>query len=243
MPKIKIALIQFDAQPGQVDNNLEKMGSLVKNAAASGARWIMFHEGTVSDYTPTLDQYAENVPDGKSTQYMARLAEKLGCFISFGLSEKDHDRYYITQVFVGPQKFLYRYRKTWIWLDREDIGYRNEWARYDPGNGPETFMIDGIKATCIICADGDSARCIERTRKLNPQIIFYPNNRGGLPDFDEFGQIAKTIGAPMLVTNRTGKSWTYDCEGGNVIYSATGETLAKANRQGREEILLHELVI
>jgi predicted amidohydrolase len=47
----------------------------------------------------------------------------------------------------------------------------------------------------------------------------------------------------MLVTNRTGLSWVHDCQGGNVVYSATGEVLAKANREGREEILIHDLEV
>ena len=45
----------------------------------------------------------------------------------------------------------------------------------------------------------------------------------------------------MLVTNRVGKSWMHQCAGGCVVYSSTGDVLAKANRDGREEILLHHL--
>jgi len=35
-----------------------------------------------------------------------------------------------------------------------DDGFRNEWTRYNPGTGPNLFLIDGIRATCFICADG-----------------------------------------------------------------------------------------
>ena len=45
----------------------------------------------------------------------------------------------------------------------------------------------------------------------------------------------------MLVTNRTGMSWVNNTTGGCVVYSAGGEVLAKANREGREEILMHDL--
>lgn len=113
----------------------------------------------------------------------------------------------------------------------------------DPGTGPEIFFLDGVKATCFICADGDAPRCILRAAALHPHIVFYPNNRGSLPEFKFFGQHAKAIAAPMLVTNRTGNSWTHPCKGGCVVYSATGEVLAKANREGREEILRYDLEI
>ena len=73
--------------------------------------------------------------------------------------------------------------------------------------------------------------------------MFYPNNRESLPDFHVFGARAAAIGATMLVTNRTGLSWTKDCKGGSAVFSADGDVLAKANREGREEVLIHDLEI
>jgi N-carbamoylputrescine amidase len=237
----RVALIQFDAQPEAVEQNLTKMTSLLRAALREGARWIIFHEGTTCDYTPRLADLAESVPGGPSTQLMTRLAQEHDCFISFGLSEVDGERYFISQVFVGPRGFIYRYRKSWLWLEPDDEGYRNEWARYDPGSGPESFDFDGVKATCFICADGEAPRCIQRAKALAPAVVFYPNNRCGLPDFEVFGDLATTIGAPMLVTNRTGLSWMHNCMGGSVVYSACGDVLAKSNRDGREDVLIHDL--
>ena len=218
MKKIPVALIQFDAVPEETQRNLDGMERLAEAAAAQGARWIMFHELTLSDCTPRLDELAEPVPGGPSTRRMAGLADRLGGFISFGLSEADGGRRFITQVFVGPGGYQYRYRKTWLWRNPEDKGYRNEWARYDPGTGPELFDIDGVRAACFICADGGAPRCLARAAALGPQLVFYPNNREKLPDLDVFAQYARQIGAPMLVTNRVGASWQYDCGGGCVAY-------------------------
>ena len=240
---IHVALVQFDAVPEQTERNLERMESLTRQAARAGARLVMFHEGCVSDYTPRLEELAEAVPDGPSSRRMEALATELGCFISFGISERGGDRFYISQVFMGPEGLVYCYRKTWLWREPSDEGYRNEWVRYDPGTGPELFEIDGLRATCFICADGDSRRCIDRARDLRPEIVFYPNNRGRLPDFPAFGEFASTIGAPMLVTNRVGKSWVHDCMGGCVLFGADGRVLAAANREGREEILHYVLTV
>jgi predicted amidohydrolase len=174
---------------------------------------------------------------------MVAAARAHGCSISFGLSEKARGRYHISQVFVGAGGMVHRYRKSWLWREPDDGGYRNEWARYDPGEGPELFELDGVRATCFICADGEAERCIARARALRPQVVFYPNNRSALPDFEVFGRRARTIGAPMLVTNRVGSSWGHECSGGCVVYSARGEVLARANRSGQEEILVHDLVL
>ena len=43
------------------------------------------------------------MPDGRSVRRLENLARRLGCYISYCLSEADHGRYYIAQVFTGPQ--------------------------------------------------------------------------------------------------------------------------------------------
>jgi len=239
---VKVALVQFDSVPEKTVHNLDEMERLTRVAVQQEARWVMFHEGCLTDYTQRLDELAEPVPDGPSCQRMMKLAKELNCVISFGTSERDGIKVFITQVFVGPEGLVYKYRKSWLWRG-EDKGYRNEWARYDTGTGPECFQIDGIAATCFICADGAAPRCIERARLTKPDVVFYPNNRAGLPDFPVFGAYAARIEAPMLVTNRVGKSWDYDCKGGCVVFDANGNVLAKANRNGEEEILYHTLVL
>ncbi|MFH1569209.1 MAG: carbon-nitrogen hydrolase family protein [Gemmatimonadota bacterium] len=243
MPARAVALVQFDAPPEQVEANLARVVELTRRAAGAGARWVLFHEGTLCDYTPRLAELAQAVPDGPATAAVARLAADCGCFVSFGLSESAAGRYFIAQVFVGPHGYVHHYRKTWLWRDQPDGGYRNEWARYDPGTGPEAFLLDGVRATCFICADGEAPRCLERAAALRPQVVFYPNNRGQLPDYPVFGDRARQIGAPMLVTNRVGASWVHACRGGCVAYGADGQVLAAANRDGREEILHLELQI
>lgn len=240
--RIHVALVQFDSVPEKTEHNLSEMERLARAAVRHGARWIMFHEGCLTDYTTRLDELAEPVPDGPSCRRMMTLAEELDCYISFGMSERDGVRVYISQVFVGPQGLVHNYRKSWLWRG-EDKGFRNEWARYDTGTGPERFQIDGVAATCFICADGAAPRCLQRARLVEPDVVFYPNNRSGLPDFPVFGAYAETIGAPMLVTNRVGKSWDYDCRGGCVVFDAAGNVLAKANRNGEEEVLHYTLVL
>ena len=225
------------------ERNLDEMERLIRKAVAGHARLIVFHEATLVDYTSKLEEQAEPVPDGPACKRLGALARELNCYISFGLSERDGDRFHITQVFLGPEGFIHRYRKTWLWFNFADDFYRNEWARYDPGRGPELFTIAGIKAACMICADGMAERAITRMETLKPELVFYPNNRISLPGFAALGHLAARIGAPMLVTNRTGKTWEPDCNGGSIVYDADGDVLAEANRKGREEVLFHDLVV
>ena len=67
MPTIPVALIQFDARPEDVSGNLGRMRDLTQRAVEQGARWVVFHEGTLCDYTPRLADLAEPVPAGPAT--------------------------------------------------------------------------------------------------------------------------------------------------------------------------------
>ena len=202
----------------------------------------MFHEGTLTDYTPRLDTLAEPVPDGPACRRIAALAKELRCFVSFGLSERDGDRFYITQVFYGPEGLIHRYRKSWLWREEKDEGYRNEHARYDTGTGPERFAIDGIAATCFICTDGEAPRASSGPNCSDPSWSSSRTTAADCPISPSSAPGSRNRGA-MLVTNRVGKSWKYDCRGGCVAFDADGQVLAKANREGREEVLLVNLPV
>jgi predicted amidohydrolase len=239
--KIPIALVQSSSVAGRIKENLDNMERLAEKAAQGGAKWIQFPELTVCDYVDKPGASAELVPRGSSTARMIKVVQRLGVMIVFGLAEKDRGRIYDAAVFVGPQGYLYHYRKTWLWRDRTDENYRDEWARYDPGPGPELFHVEGLRATCFICADSNSKRCVQRAAALKPQVVFFPINRHNVSSFEDYGNIAKQIGAPVLVANRVGRSVAKDTLGGSVVYSALGEILARANMEGREEILHYNL--
>ena len=237
----RIAIIQFDSFPEQNERNVKEIERLAQKAAAMGSKIILFHENTVADYTGDVEKNSEYVPDGPSCRKIEALAKKLNLYLAFGISEKTRDNhYYITHVFMGPKGFIYKYRKTWIWRDEDDKGYRNEWARYDVGNGPEIFKLAGLRATCFICADGEAPRCIQRAQLLKPDIVFYPNNRAAESEYAKYAERAAQIKATMLVANRVGKSWQYDCRGGCAVISSSGEILAKTSTN-QEEILIYDL--
>jgi predicted amidohydrolase len=237
---VRVAIVQFDAVPAEREHNLDRMQRLVEQAVSRGAGLVMFHELATSDYVDDIEPLAEPIPDGPSCRRMAGLAAALDCHIAFGLPERDGPRRHIAYVFLGPEGLVARYRKTWLFKTDADEGFRNEWARYDPGTGPEAFEILGLRATCLICADADSPRAIERVRRLRPDVIFFPVNRGAKV-FETYPRIIARMGATTLVANRVGRSHTRDCVGGSAVYDARGRIVVGANRSGREEILYHDL--
>jgi len=132
-------------------------------------------------------------------------------------------------------------------LGIETSGFRNEYARYDPGTGPELFTIDGIRATCFICADSTAPRCLKRAGALRPQVVFYPVNivtRNARALRADIASIARAVAAPLLVPNRVGDFWVHKGgQGGAAIFSASGQLLAGANCDGKQEIVVYRLAV
>ncbi len=241
--KMKIALIQLATIEEQPEENLKKIIDYSKKAKEKGAEIIMFHEGTLTDYVSDVDKYAQEIPNGSACKKISQLANKLNVYVSFGLIEKDNLNRYITQVFLGPDNYLYKYRKTWLYPTSDRIKairrHRDEPADFDCGNSPEIFEIKGLKASCIICADANAPRCFKILNQIKPEIIFYPNNREmWRPNYLE--NVAKKANAPIFVTNRVGTSWGEECEGGSCVYSKEGKLLAEAGNKD-EELLIFDM--
>lgn len=241
---MKVALIQISTTEEQPEKNLKKIIDFTKKAVDKGAKMIMFHEGTLTDYVSDVDKYAQEIPIGSACKEISKLANKLNVYISFGLIEKDGLKRYITQVFLGPNNYLYKYRKTWLYLTKDEATIkrnRNEVDFFDPGEGVKIFNIMGLKASCMICNDGNAKKCLKNMRKLNPELIFYPNNRAHWRPKEYWANIAKECNSPLLITNRVGTSWGRDCVGGCSVYSKKGELLLEANKEGKEEIIIFEI--
>jgi predicted amidohydrolase len=226
--EISVAIVQFESAQDNPQTNFDHMARLARKAVERGSRWVLFHEVSLTDHTAP-----EPVPTGRMCEKMIALAKELDCFLSFGIAEKDKENVYIAQVFVGPQGFIYRYRKTWLW---EPLG---EWRWYDPGTGPDSFEFDGVRATCFICSDGVSQRCISKAAELKPSVVIYPNSRPGKLPYNQYQRWAKEIGAPILLSNRAGGRYI----GGCAVFDSVGTVTASANQDGKEEILFSALRI
>ena len=236
--------MQFDAAALEPERNRQAMERLLREAAVGGARLVLFHENALLDYGRGARELAERVPDGPTCVRFEALARELDVWVGVGLAERagqDEDpRFHLTQAYFGPEGYVGRYRKTWLFHNRHSPVF-DEWASYDPGKGPvEVLELAGLRTATLICADADSRRCVERVAALEPDLVLFPNNRSELHEPASFAHLARRIGAPVLAANRSG--WRGPdrdlCNGGSFLLGPDGSTWARANRAGREQVLV-----
>lgn len=239
---VRVAAVQFDAKPEAPGVNLKAMERLTRRGVQLGAKIVLFHENSLVDYGDDLALLAQRVPTGTACKRMRDLAEELDCYVGFGMVEEDGGRYYDTHVFVGPDRYVQSYRKTWLFQNLTDPR-RDEWSHFDPGEGPKTFLLDGIRVGVLICSDAQSGRAVKRMYDLEPELVFFPNNRSNLPEPSYFSGLARTLRAPIVLANRCGQSWQYACNGGSCVLDSGGRVVAAANRNGKEEVLIADVPI
>jgi len=166
-----VACVQCSSDLGAVDANRKKLTALIEEAAGHGAKIIVLPEACITGYLSQdlktnwhLDGwplerafagknpigFAETVP-GPSTDHFAKLAGKLGVYITVPFVETDGakiPKYYNTVCLAAPSgQIVSHYRKLTPWPYPE-----KSWAT--PGDlGVQTFDTEYGRVGLAICFD------------------------------------------------------------------------------------------
>jgi len=183
---VKAGFIQFEPIFGNVDENLKKAGRLIKQA---NAELIVLPELSNTGYVFTsmeeVEALAEEIPGGKTTEFLCELARQNNSFIVSGLAEKENGRFYNSAVLVSPSGYVGTYRKIHL-FNEEKLWFQpgdKELDIFDLGCCrigimvcfdwffPEVMRILSLKGADLIChcanlvlpfcQDGMKTRCLE----------------------------------------------------------------------------------
>jgi predicted amidohydrolase len=131
---------------GEPERVLGAIAGWCERAAAEKADLVLFPELVIHGHcTPDTWDLAEPVPDGPSVRRLAQLAQHYRLALSAGLSEKERDIVFNTQVLVGPDGYIGKQRK--LHLSRDEVLF------YKGGRDINVFDIGKCKVGTIICYD------------------------------------------------------------------------------------------
>ncbi len=146
MQSIRVAAVSMNSPFGRTAEILDRIGEFSEQAAAERADLVLFPELVVHGHcNPDTWELAEPVPDGPSVRRLAEIAARCKLFLSVGLSEKERDVVYNTQVLLGPDGFIGKQRK--IHLSRD------EGLFYTGGREISVFDIGPCRLGTVICYD------------------------------------------------------------------------------------------
>jgi predicted amidohydrolase len=146
MQTIRLAAVSMNSELGKRAETLRRMEQFCEQAAAERAELVVFPELVVHGHcTPNTWEVAEPVPEGESVAELCRMARRHGIVLCAGLSEKENDIVYNTQVLIGPDGYLGKQRK--LHMSRDESFF------YKGGREVRVFDLGKCKVGIVICYD------------------------------------------------------------------------------------------
>jgi predicted amidohydrolase len=238
----KIAGVQMDCRLGDKTRNLRVIEERLREAAANGARLIIFPECALTGYAFESREeafpLAETVP-GPSTAVLARCCHELGAWAIYGLLERDSEssRFFNTCALVGPDRSTRSYRKIHLPVLGVD--------RFaTPGDRPfAVHDLDGLRLGLSICYDGSFPESARVLALLGADLVVLSTNwPTGALNTARYLVPARALENHIYyaAVNRVGEERGFRFIGQSRIVGVDGEPLA-ASAGDEEQILYAEL--
>jgi len=146
MQTVRVAAVSMNGFLGEPERVLGAIAGWCERAAGEGAELMLFPELVVHGHcTPNTWQLAEAVPDGPSVRRLCDIARRYRQVLCVGMSEKEHDIVYNTQVVIGPDGYIGKQRK--LHLSRDEVNF------YKGGREISVFDAGKCRVGIIICYD------------------------------------------------------------------------------------------
>lgn len=168
MQSIRVAAVSMNSPLGQQEETLQRIAGFCERAVSEHAELVLFPELVVHGHcTPNTFEVAEPVPDGPSVARLCELAKRFGIFLSAGMSEKENDIVFNTQVLVGPEGYIGRQRK--IHMSRDESFF------YKGGRDVDVFDIGKCKVASVICYDNQFPEIARIAALKGADVILMPH--------------------------------------------------------------------
>jgi predicted amidohydrolase len=129
---------------------------------------VVFPELVIHGHcTPNTWELAESVPDGPSVRRLESIARQMGLFVCAGISEKERDIVFNTQVLIGPESYIGKQRK--LHLSRDEVFY------YKGGRELPVFNIGPCKLGIIICYDNQFPEVARVLALRGAEVLLMPH--------------------------------------------------------------------
>ena len=238
---MKIAAAQIACTLGDVDANLRKMRDFSARAKEKGVDLILFPEASDTGYSmPVIRAKAKPWNEG-AVPALQKMAKELSLTVVSGVSEREGDIIYNSQVFIDPQgKLVASYRKTHLFV----LAPNDESTCYTPGDKFVSVASAGFNFGLSICYDlrfPEVCRALALDHGANVMLVSsaWPSPRAA---HLRALAVARAIEnqSYLVLANRAGADAGVTCCGMSAIIDPSGVLIASAS-DDREEMIAGEI--
>lgn len=255
MRQVKVAATQMSCS-GNIDENIRKAETLVREAAAQGAQIILLQELFETPYFCQKEKsdyyaYATELEQNKAVNHFKAVAKELAVVLPISFYEKkNYARYNSLAVIDADGTVLGKYRKSHI---PDGPGYEEKFY-FNPGDtGFKVWNTRYAKIGVGICWDQWYPEAARVMSLMGAEILFYPTAIGSEPQDGSIdskdhwqtcmlGHAAANL-IPVVASNRIGEEIDEDSSinfyGSSFIAGPQGNKVAEAGRD-EQTVLVSE---
>ncbi|WP_437819132.1 nitrilase-related carbon-nitrogen hydrolase [Sorangium sp. So ce1078] len=237
---MRIAVLQANAVPGQVDTNVARIAVAARRAAEGGAHLLVTPELFATGYVPALvPRILLGTPPEDIVRRLAEAASSCGIALVASAPDRgpDGELYIAAHLFDRAGARLATYRKTHLYGP-------DEAAVFTPGRGELPIVaLHGFRLGFLICYDVEFPEAVRGVALAGADLVCAPT---ALPE--PFGVVARTLPPARALesqvyvayANHCGREGDTDLSGRSIIAAPDGSVLAAADAAG-EDLLFAEL--
>ncbi|TES93918.1 MAG: hypothetical protein E3J87_01255 [Candidatus Cloacimonadota bacterium] len=196
---MKVGFLQFNPEFGKVDENLEKVESIIGNVVCD---LLVLPELFSTGYTfkskAEVIKFGESIPDGKTLKFLKKVATEKKMSIVGGFVERDGKKVYNSSLLYLENSKYFIYRKKHL--------YRYEKNIFDTAYEPYKFFLiqNGIKVGLLICFDWLFPEAMRQLALSGAQVICHSANL--VMDVCQDAMVTRALENRVFVitANRTG---------------------------------------
>ncbi|ETT75941.1 MULTISPECIES: N-carbamoylputrescine amidase [unclassified Paenibacillus] len=255
MRQVKVAATQMSCS-GDIDENIRKAETLVREAAAQGAQIILLQELFETPYFCQKEKsdyyaYATELEQNKAVNHFKAIAKELAVVLPISFYEKkNYARYNSLAVIDADGTVMGKYRKSHI---PDGPGYEEKFY-FNPGDtGFKVWNTRYAKIGVGVCWDQWYPEAARVMSLMGAEILFYPTAIGSEPQDGSIdskdhwqtcmlGHAAANL-IPVVASNRIGKETDEDSSidfyGSSFIAGPQGNKIVEAGRD-EQTVLVSE---
>jgi predicted amidohydrolase len=207
------------------EDNIRVMLKYIEESTDCNADLIVFPELCITQYFMTEKEHIDNselIPNGPTTQLFANKAKEHKVYISWGMVEKHpkKNNIFITQVLVGPEGYVGKYRKTHLVPSIETTIFKK-------GNDTPIFHTKIGTLAFAICYDRRFPELSRKYSLMGTEILIVPSaTTENFVDNFILNTRAYENSVWLFFVNQVGEQKNRYLTGGSRIISPKGRTVA-----------------
>ena len=166
---LKVAAVCMNAEPGEIETNLDRIRMFVDKASSEGADIICFPELCVTGYTlKAPNDVYKSFPYRKVMERLTHMAKEAGLALISGLIDISAGiQPSIAQVVIGPEGLIGVYKKTHLSYPEKDI--------YEAGQENRAFSYGNTTFGIQICYETHFPEISTTMALMGAELLFIPH--------------------------------------------------------------------